>query len=731
MLDTPILDVAIGLIFIYLFYSLCAIEIKELVATIFSCLPRMQEPMLKRMLDRKHFSHYWWDKLHNLVVRIGNRINIVFNFGKLADKKKIRSKYKFGFDKISSSFLFICFLFINTSNCLGQQPGGVNGTKIWYITNTVGNKNILNDASGNKGADFASSTGSENLNINFHPSVFFKNRTADKLFKNLLLSQYTVAGIYFPDPENYKGNEFIALTSNRKAVSLQYNSITNGNTKYQYGNKANRTTFELSKPVNLTENSMKTAIYYGASKKLSYSIWKQKEVSSLNSDFNGYIPELIIYNRTLSQNEALRVQTYLSIKYGTTLDTTYVGSDSSILWDINNPVTRMFHHRVCAIGKDSTSGIFQPKSNTTYEEEFINDGKVVNSYWKDADDGSLLSNWKFIPALDSPSLYRSITINFQDKSLKAIGDKSFIFWGDDAMSVKTDQFKTWFADKYPFLKTVQRKWLIYNKGKVDQPFRFALAGGDYGAKTLFNTLYDPYDYQLYRYVLVKFKSLNPLQIDTLQLCGYFGREQINSSHFNTRTIVWENIAWKDTYTYFTIGKVPILNFLQFGKTATSQLIDLKYPYYSDSAIRAETEFDTLASSSKKEFIFKKNEAISAYFRISKAVEPIIPKLFVLSPNNIWSPVNTAITRVGDTTVTTADPREASESSQTIPNDHTEPAPPPVKKKKLEQIDRHRPISKQSYIAYNVSKLQSGKTYKIVITDGLMQKTSIPFKIIVK
>ncbi len=638
--------------------------------------------------------------------------------------------------------LAAAFLLLASFVSYSQQPGGVSGTKIWYVTNTVGDKNILKDISGNSEIDFTSSTGSEaNLNINFHPAVFFESRVNDKSIKNLLLSQFTVIGAYYPDPSNYKGNDFIGITANKKTTSLQYNLIdTNSNTKYQYGSKLNRTTFEIFKPLTLTENSMKTAIYYGASKKLNNSIWKPKQVSSLYSDFNGYIPELIIYNRNLSQLEVLQVQTYLAIKYGTTLDTSYVGSDSSILWNINDPTFKTFHHRVCAIGKDFKAALFQPKSNTTYEEEFINPKSIdsrrhiVNSYWYDADDFTLRNNWKFIPEIDSPSLYRSITINFKDKSLNTLQDKKFIFLGDDSLSIRSDQFKAWFSEKYPYLKTVQRKWLLYNKNNLINPVHIVISGvpsDDYSPPILFNTIYDPYDYQLYRFVLVRFKTLNPLQIDTLQLCSYFGREQLSNNRFNTKTIVWDSLVWKDAYNYFTIGKVPILNFLQFGKTATSQLIDLKYPYYADSAIQAETNFDTVTSSSKKEFIFKPNEPITAYFRISEGVARLSPTLYVLLANNTWSEVKNAIVKVGDSTVITTDTREENESTDTTTNDNIPPIPPPMGKKKLEQIERHKPIANQSYKAYNVSKLQAGKTYKIVVTDTIMQKTSILFKTIVK
>ncbi len=63
MTNNIVLDVAIGLIFIYTLYSLLATTINEFIATIFSYRGRMLERGLEQMLDGKNYSFYWWDKL--------------------------------------------------------------------------------------------------------------------------------------------------------------------------------------------------------------------------------------------------------------------------------------------------------------------------------------------------------------------------------------------------------------------------------------------------------------------------------------------------------------------------------------------------------------------------------------------------------------------------------------------------------------------------------------------
>jgi hypothetical protein len=66
MFDNVMLDVFVGLIFIFVLYSLLASAINEFVATILAYRHRMLELALEQMLDGKNISYYWWDKVANV-----------------------------------------------------------------------------------------------------------------------------------------------------------------------------------------------------------------------------------------------------------------------------------------------------------------------------------------------------------------------------------------------------------------------------------------------------------------------------------------------------------------------------------------------------------------------------------------------------------------------------------------------------------------------------------------
>ncbi len=65
MFNNVALDVAIGLIFIFLMYSLLAATIHEALASVFAYRPRMLERALEQMLDGKNYAYNWWDAIAN------------------------------------------------------------------------------------------------------------------------------------------------------------------------------------------------------------------------------------------------------------------------------------------------------------------------------------------------------------------------------------------------------------------------------------------------------------------------------------------------------------------------------------------------------------------------------------------------------------------------------------------------------------------------------------------
>lgn len=81
--------------------------------------------------------------------------------------------------------------------------------------------------------------------------------------------------------------------------------------------------------------------------------------------FNGAISEIVIYTTSLSALDRQRIESYLALKYGRTLDqttpTNYIASDgATIMWNATTGAT--FKANIAGIGRDDASGLNQKQS---------------------------------------------------------------------------------------------------------------------------------------------------------------------------------------------------------------------------------------------------------------------------------------------------------------------------------------------------------------------------------
>ncbi len=95
------------------------------------------------------------------------------------------------------------------------------------------------------------------------------------------------------------------------------------------------------------------------------------------------VGEMIVYDRVLTAAEIQRVESYLAIKYGITLTTSYVNAAGTTIWDI--AANAGFNHDITGIGADATSGLDQRKSQS------INPSTILT-----VDKGGAITNGSFL-----------------------------------------------------------------------------------------------------------------------------------------------------------------------------------------------------------------------------------------------------------------------------------------------------------------------------------------------
>lgn len=85
--------------------------------------------------------------------------------------------------------------------------------------------------------------------------------------------------------------------------------------------------------------------------------------------YDGYISEIIFYNKSLNATELAKVHSYLAIKYGITLRNTgggvqgdYVATNGTTIWDAD--ANTSYHNDVIGIGREDGEALHQRQSHT-------------------------------------------------------------------------------------------------------------------------------------------------------------------------------------------------------------------------------------------------------------------------------------------------------------------------------------------------------------------------------
>lgn len=118
------------------------------------------------------------------------------------------------------------------------------------------------------------------------------------------------------------------------------------------------------------------------------------------NDFVGFLGDVIAYQGTLTSIERMKVETYLAIKYGVTIDqtsaTNYIWSDISntVIWDATT--NSGYNNDIAGIGRDDASCFSQKQSTSSNSDDILTMGltSVANSNAENAnsfaDDGDYL-----------------------------------------------------------------------------------------------------------------------------------------------------------------------------------------------------------------------------------------------------------------------------------------------------------------------------------------------------
>ncbi|WAC40917.1 beta strand repeat-containing protein [Pedobacter sp. SL55] len=91
--------------------------------------------------------------------------------------------------------------------------------------------------------------------------------------------------------------------------------------------------------------------------RIGYATW------DVGGAFPGDIMEVVWYKRALTENEQSRVNTYLAVKNGTTLNENYLSTAGNVVW--NRTLNTGYNNNIFGIARDNTTALHQKQAGST------------------------------------------------------------------------------------------------------------------------------------------------------------------------------------------------------------------------------------------------------------------------------------------------------------------------------------------------------------------------------
>lgn len=347
---------------------------------------------------------------------------------------------------------------------LARSPGGVEGVDAWFkaapVSGNLQGRYQWLDFSGDSVVQYAQNRVSGSYvftqdrtllkSLNFNPALDFSKGDTPKWseLRRSSLIQGTIIGVFAPYTFTTEGVVYgvasgdgggSLVTSDRivrpgSIEPLDYGEAHGEDLLYTGKDSIPENTFK--------EHATKVLTYYRAANP-NTSVWGGPggtltiggAYSSTNEHFNGpfdtsnfdnkgfegYSPELLVYNRILTPGERRKAESYLAMKYGVTLNDSYLDGDGNLVWDRYD--AGVYHNRVTAISRNKAGDFLQPMSATSYEEGPLYTSLPENDSYHKSNSYGL------------PSEAHLLVMGREYGN--PMPDKQSLFWGDDGGTLET------------------------------------------------------------------------------------------------------------------------------------------------------------------------------------------------------------------------------------------------------------------------------------------------------
>lgn len=347
---------------------------------------------------------------------------------------------------------------------LARSPGGVEGVDAWFkaapVSGNLQGRYQWLDFSGDSVVQYAQNRVSGSYvftqdrtllkSLNFNPALDFSKGDTPKWseLRRSSLIQGTIIGVFAPYTFTTEGVVYGVASGDGGGSLVTSDQIVRPGSiePLDYGEAHGEDLLYTGKdsiPENtFKEHATKVLTYYRAANP-NTSVWGGPggtltiggAYSSTNGHFNGpfdtsnfdnkgfegYSPELLVYNRILTPGERRKAESYLAMKYGVTLNDSYLDGDGNLVWDRDD--AGVYHNRVTAISRNKAGDFLQPMSATSYEEGPLYTSLPENDSYHKSNSYGL------------PSEAHLLVMGREYGN--PMPDKLSLFWGDDGGTLET------------------------------------------------------------------------------------------------------------------------------------------------------------------------------------------------------------------------------------------------------------------------------------------------------
>jgi hypothetical protein len=241
------------------------------------------------------------------------------------------------------------------------MPGGVANPHIWEITeNNLSGQALWKSKLTNTPDTGLTITG-KSKSINNNAALYFD---AGKITNTLDLGKLETFSLFTicQDEDTLSENVIVSLENDTTPEMVLTNRRMAALDIYRYANYSkNKSLFP--KIYSYSQNKSKDSATISRKLQLGRPPHNQNLPISV---YKGFIPELILFNRYLSFRDRQKVESYLALKYGISLNqdlpVSYLNSRGEIIWDAD--VNAAYAQNISGIGKDDASGMYQKVSES-------------------------------------------------------------------------------------------------------------------------------------------------------------------------------------------------------------------------------------------------------------------------------------------------------------------------------------------------------------------------------